>query len=114
MTPTKDLLLVARLLSRITIALLLVAPLGFVLGMPFPLGLRLAMQRSSALGSWAWGVNGFFTVIGTVLALMLGMMIGFRMVLLFACASYLGGLFAITRLSGGRIDAGAVALHEPA
>src|SRR5258705_9324071 len=55
---------------RITISLLLVAPLGFVLGMPFPLGLRLAMRRSSALGSWAWGVNGFFTVIGTVLALM--------------------------------------------
>ena len=57
------------LFLRIAIALLLVAPLGFVLGMPFPLGLRVAMQRSSALGAWAWGVNGFFTVIGTVLAL---------------------------------------------
>lgn len=81
---------------RITIALLLVAPLGFVLGMPFPLGLRLAMQRSSALGSWGWGVNGFFTVIGTVLALMLGMLIGFRIVLLLACACYLGGLLALS------------------
>jgi hypothetical protein len=80
---------------RIVIALFLIAPLGFVLGMPFPLGLRLAMQRSSALGSWAWGVNGFFTVIGTVLALMLGMMIGFRMVLMLACACYLGGLMAL-------------------
>lgn len=84
---------------RITIALLLVAPLGFVLGMPFPLGLRLAMQRSSALGSWAWGINGFFTVIGTILALMLGMMIGFRMVLLLACACYLGCLLVLSRLS---------------
>jgi Spermine/spermidine synthase domain len=84
---------------RITIALLLVAPLGFVLGMPFPLGLRLAMQRSSALGSWAWGVNGFFTVIGTVSALMLGMMVGFRIVLLLACACYLGGLLTLSRLS---------------
>jgi predicted membrane-bound spermidine synthase len=84
---------------RITIALVLVAPLGFVLGMPFPLGLRLAMQRSSALGSWAWGVNGFFTVIGTILALMLGMMVGFRMVLLLACESYLGGLLALSWLS---------------
>lgn len=84
---------------RIVIALLLVAPLGFLLGMPFPLGLRLAMQRSSALGSWAWGVNGFFTVIGTVLALMLGMMIGFRMVLLLACVCYLTGLLAISRVS---------------
>ena len=84
---------------RIAIALLLVAPLGFLLGMPFPLGLRLAMQRSSALGSWAWGVNGFFTVIGTVLALMLGMMIGFRIVLLLACACYAGGLVALMGLS---------------
>jgi predicted membrane-bound spermidine synthase len=84
---------------RITIALLLVAPLGFVLGMPFPLGLRLAMQRSSALGSWAWGVNGFFTVIGTILALMLGMMIGFRLVLLLASGCYLAGLLALSRLS---------------
>jgi predicted membrane-bound spermidine synthase len=86
------------LFLRITIALLLIAPLGFVLGMPFPLGLRLAMQRSSALGAWAWGVNGFFTVIGTVLALMLGMMVGFRMVLLLACGCYFLGLLVITRI----------------
>jgi len=83
---------------RIVIALLLIAPLGFVLGMPFPLGLRLAMQRSSALGSWAWGVNGFFTVIGTVLALALGMILGFRIVLLLATASYGCGLVAIAYL----------------
>jgi predicted membrane-bound spermidine synthase len=87
------------LFARITIALLLVAPLGFVLGMPFPLGLRMAMQRSSALGAWAWGVNGFFTVIGTVLALMLGMIVGFRIVLLLACGCYLLGLLATTRIN---------------
>jgi hypothetical protein len=84
---------------RIVIALLLIAPLGFSLGMPFPLGLRLAMQRSSALGSWAWGVNGFFTVIGTVLALILGMIVGFRIVLLLATACYGCGLVAIAYLS---------------
>lgn len=95
---------------RIAIALLLVAPLGFVLGMPFPLGLRLAMQRSSALGSWAWGVNGFFTVIGTILALMLGMMIGFRMVLLLACGCYAGSLVAMALLSRARIGDNMLAL----
>jgi hypothetical protein len=85
---------------RIAIALALVAPLGFVLGMPFPLALGLAMQRSSVLGSWAWGVNGFFTVIGTILALMLDMMVGFRMVLLLACGCYIGGLLALRWISG--------------
>jgi len=99
---------------RIAIALLLVAPLGFVLGMPFPLGLRLAMQRSSALGSWAWGVNGFFTVIGTVLALMLGMMIGFRIVLLLACACYLGGLLALSWLQSVRTKETQSAQQTPA
>lgn len=88
----------AVLPARILIALLLVAPLGFILGMPFPLGLRLAMRKSSALGSWAWGVNGFFTVIGTVLAVMLGMIIGFRMVVVLSCAAYLGALASITTL----------------
>jgi len=54
----------------------------------------------------AWGVNGFFTVIGTVLALMLGMMIGFRMVLLLACACYLAGFMAISLVSkqGTQVD----------
>jgi Spermine/spermidine synthase domain len=99
---------------RIAIALLLIAPLGFVLGMPFPLGLRLAMQRSSALGSWAWGVNGFFTVIGTVLALMLGMMIGFRMVLMLACACYLGGLMALAWLPEAQIEGTTVPVQIPA
>ena len=84
--------------ARIMIAVVLIAPLGFMLGMPFPLGLRLAMRESSAFASWAWGVNGFFTVIGTVLALMLGMMVGFRMVLLLSCLCYAIAFVAITRL----------------
>ena len=92
------------LFSRIAVALLLVAPLGFVLGMPFPLGLKVATQRSSALGAWAWGVNGFFTVIGTVLALMLGMIVGFRTVLLLACGCYLLGLLATTRINVSQIS----------
>jgi len=55
------------------------------------------------------GVNGFFTVIGTVLALMLGMMIGFRMVLLLASACYFGGLLALAWLSHARPEDGVLA-----
>jgi hypothetical protein len=76
------------LAARVLIAVVLIAPLGFVLGMPFPLGLRNAVQQSATLGAWAWGVNGFFTVLGTVLALMLGMMAGFVTVLILSCLCY--------------------------
>ena len=66
------------------------------LGMPFPLGLRYVVQRSAALGAWAWAVNGFFTVLGTVLALMLGMMAGFVAVMFVSCVCYGCGLVALT------------------
>jgi hypothetical protein len=75
--------------SRVVIAVFLVAPLGIVLGVPFPLGLRLAGERSQALIPWAWGINGFFTVIGSICALIFGMAFGFRTVLFIAGACYL-------------------------
>lgn len=99
---------------RILIALLLVAPLGFVLGIPFPLGLRLAVRQSSALGAWAWGVNGFFTVLGTVLALTLGMIAGFRVVLLVACLCYTCGLVAVHSLTRNVLDDVPLSAPEPA
>jgi predicted membrane-bound spermidine synthase len=81
---------------RVLISLLLIAPLGFVLGMPFPKGLRAVGVVAPALVPWAWGVNGFFTVIGSIAAVILGMAFGFRFVLGVAAVCYLFGLAAIT------------------
>jgi predicted membrane-bound spermidine synthase len=80
---------------RVLISLLLIAPLGFVLGMPFPKGLKAVGVVAPELVPWAWGVNGFFTVIGSVAAVILGMAFGFRFVLGVAAACYLLGLAAI-------------------
>ena len=80
---------------RVTLAVISLAPLGVLLGMPFPTGLRLVAAESVALTPWVWGVNGFFTVIGTVSALILGMAFGFRVVLLVAGLCYLMALVAI-------------------
>jgi predicted membrane-bound spermidine synthase len=85
---------------RILVALLLVAPVGVLLGIPFATGLRLIAQTAPALTPWAWGVNGFFTVIGSVSALMLGMAFGFKMVLGLAGLCYLTSLFAIATRKG--------------
>jgi len=73
---------------RVVISAALVAPLGLVLGMPFPLGLVAVGVGAPALLPWAWGVNGFFTVIGSVVAMLLGMMFGFTTVLVVAGACY--------------------------
>ena len=81
--------------SRVAIAVALVAPLGVLLGVPFPLGLRMA-AKAEGLVPWAWGINGFFTVIGSVAALILGMALGFRAVLGIAGCCYILALVAIT------------------
>ncbi|HTQ65031.1 MAG TPA: hypothetical protein VMI12_09545 [Puia sp.] len=83
--------------GRIFLTILLVMPFGILLGMPFPLGITLVGNKSPALIPWAWGVNGFFTVIGSVLALILSMMIGFQAVLWIAIFIYLLSLLVISK-----------------
>ena len=46
------------------------------------------------------GVNGFFTLIGSVVAIILSMMIGFQSVLWIAIAIYLISMLVITRMPG--------------
>ncbi|PYI92059.1 MAG: hypothetical protein DME97_11465 [Verrucomicrobia bacterium] len=85
------------LLARVVVSVLILAPLGILLGMPFPSGLRIIGEEVPSLVPWAWGVNGFFTVIGTVGALILGMAFGFKAVLVIAAACYLIALASVSR-----------------
>src|SRR5690242_18951182 len=85
--------------GRILLAVLLIMPVGIVLGMPFPSGIHLISERAPQLIPWAWGVNGFFTVIGSVLALILSMMIGFQAVLWLTIIIYLLSLWSIRTAS---------------
>jgi len=80
---------------RVLISMSLISPMGFVLGMPFPRALRIVGEEVPELVPWAWGVNGFFTVIGSVAAVILGMAFGFRVTLAVAAACYLLALVAI-------------------
>ena len=80
---------------RVVVAAALVAPIGLLLGMPFPAGLRMVGAKAPSLVPWAWGVNGFFTVIGSVMAMTLGMILGFTTVLIVAGACYVACFLAV-------------------
>lgn len=81
-----DALMPWPLWARMLAGLLLVMPLAFAMGLPFPLGLtRIAPE----LLPWAWGVNGCASVIGAVLAALIALHWGFSAVLLAAVALYL-------------------------
>jgi SAM-dependent methyltransferase len=75
--------------ARITLSLALIAPLGFFMGMPFPLGLTRVSAQVPALVPWAWGVSGCFSVISAILATVLAIHFGFTIVILLAAILYL-------------------------
>lgn len=76
-------------LARQVLAAGAIAPLAFVMGMPFPLGLRVARRSAAPLLPWAFGVNGGASVVASVLAILFAMDHGFGAVLLAASGLYL-------------------------
>ena len=74
---------------RIIAATGLIAPLGFCMGMPFPLGLAKLAALAPDFIPWAWGINGFASVVSAALATLLAIHFGFTAVVLLALAFYL-------------------------
>ena len=73
---------------RILVAVLVIAPLGFFMGMPFPTGLRRAALESKGLVSWAWAVNGGASVFGSTLTVLISMTYGFTASFVCGAAAY--------------------------
>ncbi len=74
--------------ARMLLGLVITAPLAFFMGMPFPSALEQLHARSKPLVPWAWGVNGFASVIGAVLGTFLAISVGFTILTLMALACY--------------------------
>lgn len=94
---------------RLALALLLVAPLAFCLGMPFPLGLRAVARHAALLTPWAWGINGFASVAASHAATLAMLHVGHTLVLSAAAFAYLlammtwrGLLYAEERIKSPR------------
>lgn len=73
---------------RILLSIALIAPLGFCMGVPFPLGLSSLASGPPSLTAWAWGINGCASVISAILATLLAIHFGFNAVILLALVCY--------------------------
>jgi len=73
---------------RTLVTMLLLAPLGFAMGVPFPTGLREVGAWGGSMVPWAWGVNGVASVLGSVCAMLAAKLWGFHTVLLGGAAIY--------------------------
>ena len=74
---------------RIAAAVGLLVPLGVLLGMPLPGGMRLLSAGRPEIVPWGWGMNGAFSVIGATLAVFIAMNWGFSVTLIAAALVYL-------------------------
>lgn len=83
---------------RFVVTLLSIVPLGFVMGIPFPSGLRIADQADARGIAAFWGANAAMSVVGSVLAMVLAVEIGFSAAL-FAGAVLYAGVAGVVRLT---------------
>jgi hypothetical protein len=94
---------------RIVLSVALLLPLGILLGMPLPAGVRLLRPRPGLL-AWAWGVNGATSIFGASGAILIAMNWGFGRVASVGAAIYAAawiiGLAAGRR--AGRVETAAI------
>ncbi|MEW6441108.1 MAG: hypothetical protein AB1640_09270 [bacterium] len=75
---------------RVLLSVGLLAPPSFFLGFPFPIAVRLADRSSPLMVPWGWAANGYASVVGSFLSVVLGITFGFVKVYFLAIALYLG------------------------
>jgi len=80
--------------GRLLLTVLALAPLGYLMGLPFAAGLHVAERHNAVLVPWAWAINGSFSVISAVLAVIVALSAGFSAVLWLGAAAYVGALAA--------------------
>jgi len=85
---------------RFALAILALAPLGLLMGVPLPKGIHWLERLAPDLIPWAWGVNGAASVIAAVLAAIVALSAGFTWVLLAGAACYGIALISISGTSG--------------
>jgi hypothetical protein len=77
---------------KMAVTACLIAPAGFLMGMPFPSGLtRLEIRYPQAV-RWAWALNAAASVLGSASAIFLAIYIGLRATVLVGAGLYLGAL----------------------
>ena len=86
-----DRLVGAPFFAKLIISAVVLVPLGFAMGMPFPTGLRgLASNARPDENSieWAWAMNAASSVLGSVLAIVIAIQFGLNVTLACGAVAY--------------------------
>ena len=85
--------------AKVALTAISIAPAAFLMGMPFPSGLRRLEQRHAPSVRWAWSINSASSVLGSAGAICLAIYLGLRATLLIGGALYVCALIVILATS---------------
>jgi len=92
---------------RLLTTVVLLIPLGFFMGFPFPLGLRRLKDSDWAdYVPWMWGINGISSVVGSALTVAIAISFGFTEALLVGAVCYFIAFLAAVLWRGREKDLG--------
>jgi len=84
--------------GRIIASIAVIAPLAFFMGIPFPYGMsKININNSRYIVAYSWGINGFFSVLGSILVVILSMSFGFRVVFIASAVIYLLAMLIVRK-----------------
>ena len=100
--PLLELTLTGSLSVKLILTFIFIIPLAYLMGMPFPVAITYLSSSSELQIPWAWGVNGYFSVISTVIAIIISVEVGYSVVMAGAATAYLVALIANVSVTGFR------------
>lgn len=84
--------------AKMLLTVVLIAPMGFAMGMPFPTGLQRLEEWHAPSVRWAWSLNAASSVLGSVGALVCAIYLGLVQTLIIGGLFYLAALAVVLRV----------------
>jgi len=87
-----DFIISKVLWQRFLYSILLIIPLGFVMGIPFPSAIAKVKEKREEIVPWLWAINGCSSVVGSITAVIISIHFGFFTVMGIAALIYIAAL----------------------
>jgi hypothetical protein len=86
------------LIPRMALWSIMLLPLGFFMGIPFPGGMKVLGEKCQTSIPLAWAVNGCMSVLAQILTIIIALVTGFQVILWISALMYLVAFFSLRSL----------------
>ena len=84
---------------RVLISVIILFPMGLLLGMVFPIGMKMAAELKPEITPWLWGINGVMSVMATVISVIVSLKYGISASYWSGAACYLAAFLVFLFIS---------------